>query len=121
MPAPVDKIATTDNTQEYLKQQNIKQGTLTSGTNIAWDMETAQNAKLTLAHNATLDNPTNQMAGATYQLIIIQDATGGRTFAFGTNYTILGGGTINTTANKRSVLTCTSLDGTELLCTIVSE
>jgi len=55
---------------------------LTDAANISWD-STNDNAKVTLAGNRTLDNPTNLISGHTYNLIVTQDATGSRTLNYG--------------------------------------
>jgi hypothetical protein len=70
----------------FTKQQYFGEATLTDGTNISWDLDTAQSAKVTLEGNRTLSNPTNMKAGATYILRVIQDGTGGRTLAYGNAY-----------------------------------
>jgi len=64
---------------------------LTDGANISWDMSSGGFAYVTLGDNRTLDNPTNVKAGARYVLKVIQDATGGRTLSFGTNFKFSGG------------------------------
>lgn len=77
--------------------------TLTSGTSITWATsgEKVNNAKLTLAHNATL-SITGAVEGATGWLELTQDGTGGRTFTLPSG-TVLGATTaINTTANKKT-------------------
>lgn len=79
--------------------------TLTSGTSITWATagEKVNNAKLTLAHNATL-SITGAVEGATGWLEITQDATGSRTFTL-PGGTVVGATTaINTTANKKSAV-----------------
>lgn len=67
-------------------QQYFAEATLTDAASIAWNLNTAQTAKVTLTDNRTLANPTNMKAGATYILRIIQDATGTRTLAYGSAY-----------------------------------
>jgi hypothetical protein len=59
---------------------------LTDGANISWDMDSGGFAYVTLGGNRTLDNPTNVEAGGTYKILINQDATGGRTLSFGSNF-----------------------------------
>jgi hypothetical protein len=55
---------------------------LTYGSTISWDMSKGYNAKVTLTGNpASIAAPTNAIAGFTYVLRIIQDATGSRTIA----------------------------------------
>jgi len=87
-----------------------------SGGSYSWDLNTNQVARLTLNGNKTLNNPTNQNAGAVYILIVTQSASGSNTLAFDTAYKFPGGvtPTISTTANKVDVLTFVS-DGTNML------
>lgn len=78
--------------------------TLTSGTSITWATagEKRNNAKLTLAHNATL-SITGAVNGAQGWLEVTQDGTGSRTFTLPAG-TVVGATTsINATASK---LTC---------------
>jgi len=109
------KISVMNVAGAYTKQQNIVQATLSDGANIAWDLDTDQSSIVTLAGNRTLDNPTNQKAGGTYALIVKQDATGGRTLAYGTVYKFPGGTapTLSTAANAIDLLTFIS-DGTDM-------
>lgn len=102
--------------QEFTTTHNFNATTLTDGANIAWNLASNQVASVTLGGNRTLSNPTNQVDGAVYILIVKQDATGGRTLSFSSNYKFAGGTapTITTTANKVDVLTFVS-DGTNML------
>ena len=99
----------------YSGQQYFVQQTLTDGSSIAWNMNTQQAAKVTLGGNRTLANPTNLEAGGTYTLIVSQDATGGRTLAYGTDYKWPGATppVLSTAANAVDVLTFLC-DGTNL-------
>jgi hypothetical protein len=105
----------------WSQTQSYGEGTLTDGANISWNAQTDPAAKVTLAGNRTLDNPTNLAAGATYVLRVIQDATGSRTLAYGSAFKWPGGSapTLSTAANAVDVLTfyCdgTSLFGVEAL------
>lgn len=98
--------AKTDVVQGYTAQQYFGEATLTDGANISWNLNTQQEAKVTLAGNRTLDNPTNQQAGSWYHLRVIQDATGSRTLSYGTNYKFGAAGipTLSTAANAQDVL-----------------
>jgi len=64
---------------------------LTDGTSIAVNFNTAQNFIVQLAGNRTLENPTNCVAGQTGSIIIVQDGTGGRTLSYGTSWDFIGG------------------------------
>ena len=56
---------------------------LTDGASIAWDLDAAPNAVVTLGGNRTLAAPTNPRDGFLYLLSVQQDATGSRTLGFG--------------------------------------
>ncbi|MFQ5954020.1 MAG: hypothetical protein ACE5JZ_03040 [Kiloniellales bacterium] len=101
--------------QEYTKAQNFNATTLTDAANIAWEAEANQVASVTLAGNRTLDNPTNMKDGATYVLIVKQDATGSRTLSYGSAYKWPGGTapTLSTGANDVDILVFVS-DGTNM-------
>ena len=71
---------------EWTKTQNFNATTLSDGASIAWDLESNQVCSVTLAGNRALANPTNLVDGATYILIVKQDATGSRTLSYGTAY-----------------------------------
>lgn len=107
---------------DWNKQQYFGEATLTDAANISWDLDGAQAAKVTLAGNRTLDNPTNMKAGGSYQLRVIQDATGGRTLAYGTAYKWPGGSApvLSTGANDVDIISCIS-DGTNMYCTIAQD
>ena len=97
----------------FTKQQYFSLSTLSDAANIAWNVEGSQVAQVTLGGNRTLSNPTNIKEGATYILYIIQDATGGRTLSFGTNYKFPNGVApiLTTNANAVDILTCVSRAG----------
>lgn len=106
----------TDRARSFTKQQLFGLKTLTDAASIAWDVSANQVATVTLAGNRTLANPTGGVAGATYLLIVKQDATGSRTLSYGTNFKFPGGTvpTLTTTANATDVLSFI-YDGTRML------
>ena len=77
--------------------------TLTDATSIALDLATGNNFTVTLAGNRTLENPTNAVAGQTGQIYVIQDGTGSRTLAFGSNYKFPNGTAITISTSTSSV------------------
>lgn len=101
--------------RSYTKQQNFGEATLMDGANVSWNLDNAQAAKVTLGGNRTLDNPTNLIAGGTYVLRVIQDATGSRTLSYGSAYDWGDDGapTLSTAANSIDILTFVS-DGTKM-------
>lgn len=101
--------------EEFTKSKNFDMATLTDVNPVAWNLEDAQVAQVTLGGSRTLQNPTNQKAGGTYILIVKQDATGSRTLSFGADYAFPEGvnPTLTTTANAVDVLSFVS-DGTTM-------
>ncbi len=89
--------------------------TLTDGATVNWNANNGAVATVTLGGNRTLANATNLLAGATYIVLVKQDATGGRTLAYGSQYKWPGGTdpTLSTAANAVDVLTFVC-DGTNL-------
>jgi hypothetical protein len=77
--------------------------TLTDAASIALDLATGNNFTVTLAGNRTLENPTNAVAGQTGQIYVIQDGTGSRTLAFGSNYKFPNGTAITISTSTSSV------------------
>jgi len=108
-------VGKTDTATEYTKTQNFNATTLTDASSIAWDVSSNQVSSVTLSGNRALANPTNLVDGATYILIVKQDATGSRTLSYGTAYKWPGGTapTLTTTASAVDILTFVS-DGTNM-------
>jgi hypothetical protein len=80
---------------------------LTFGTTIALNAALGNAFALTLtASTGTLSNPANPVDGQTIRVRVIQDATGGRTLAFGTAYDFgaAGAPTLSTAASKVDIL-----------------
>lgn len=75
---------------------------LTSGAAVTWNMTNGYNAKITLAHNATL-TVSNVVDGMSGCLIITQDATGGRTLDLPANSKLLGSTSLTLTSAAGSV------------------
>jgi len=59
---------------------------LTDASTIAWDVQAAPVAKVTLTDNRTLGAGTNAVAGQFVSLLVIQDGTGSRTLSFNAVY-----------------------------------
>lgn len=94
-------VARTDTNQSFTVAQRGAIATLTDGATITPDFNTSNNFTVTLGGNRTLANPTNLTAGQSGSIFIVQDATGGRTLAYGSQYDFIGGTapTLSTGAN----------------------
>jgi len=70
------------------------------------DFDANQNFVLTFTGNVTLANPTTESVGQSGVIVVIQDGTGSRTIANGTQYEWPGGvvGTISTAANSIDII-----------------
>lgn len=89
---------------------------LTSGTNISIDFADSNNFSVTLAHNATFDNPTNIVAGQSGSIFITQDGTGSRTGSWGSYWDFAGGTapTLTITASAVDRVDYVVLDSTNI-------
>ena len=94
--------------------------TLTDAANISWDMDTGIDFVVTLGGSRTLDNPTNVTVGKKGRLRVVQDGTGSRTLAVGTNFAFFGkvAPTLSTAANAVDILGYDCLSATEIIITI---
>jgi hypothetical protein len=108
-------LVSTSCVNQFTKQQYFTNATLTDGANIAWDLDVAPMATVTLAGNRTLDNPTNMRNGNTFILIVKQDGTGSRTLAYGNAYKWAGGvaPVLSTALNSVDIISFVS-DGTSM-------
>ena len=95
----LSKIAK-DTTATWTAAQRGEITALTSATTITIDMADSNHFSVTLAHNATFANPSNDTAGQTGSIFITQDGTGSRTASWGTDWEFAGGTapTLTTTA-----------------------
>ncbi len=89
--------------QAYSAQQYAAMASLSDAASIAWDLNSAQTAKVTLGGSRTLADPTNMQAGGTYVLLVQQDASGGRNLSFGDAYKFAGGATPSFTGDAGAV------------------
>jgi hypothetical protein len=98
--------AKTDVVQSFTAAQRGTVVALTDGATITPDFAAGNNFSVTLGGNRTLANPTNLTAGQSGAITITQDATGGRTLAFGSNWKFPGGTapTLTTTAAAVDVI-----------------
>ncbi|RWO22810.1 hypothetical protein [Mesorhizobium sp.] len=96
-----DRILTTD-----IVWTSADTVTLTDAATIAVDMSTFINAVVTLGGNRTLGSPTNEKPGQTGRIRIVQDGTGSRTLAYGTDWEFAGGSApvLSTAAGAEDIL-----------------
>lgn len=91
---------------------------LTSGANISVDFADGNDFTVTLAHNATFDNPSNIAVGQSGSFFITQDGTGSRTGSWGSYYDWVGGTapTLTTTAAAVDRVDYTVASATSIHC-----
>ncbi len=80
--------------------------TLTDGATITPDFDASNHFQVTLGGNRTLANPTNVVAGQSGVIRVVQDGTGSRTLAYGSNWKFSNGAApvLTTTANAVDLL-----------------
>jgi hypothetical protein len=90
-----------DTAQTFTKGQRGEITTLTDAATVTPDMADSNNFTLTLGGNRTLANPSNLTAGQSGSIFLVQDGTGSRTLAYGSEYDFIGGTapTLSTAAN----------------------
>jgi hypothetical protein len=108
--------------QSFTAGQRGSVSALTDGATITPNFNTANNFSLTLGGNRTLANPTNLTAGQSGVIVITQDATGGRTLAYGSNWDFSGGTapTLTTAANAVDVLVYYVNSATSITASLIS-
>ena len=84
-------IAVLNSAQSFTAAQRGSISTLTDGATITPDFALANNFTVTLGGSRTLANPSNLTAGQSGSIFIVQDGTGSRTLAYGSQYDFIGG------------------------------
>ena len=99
-----NRFATAKKFKDYINAVDFP--ALADGVRIAWDVGARPVAHVTLGGNRTLANPANAEDGATYALVVTQDATGSRSLSFENGYEFgnLGSPTLSTGGGDRDVL-----------------
>jgi hypothetical protein len=92
-----------------------------AGNAVSWDASQGSLYRLTLTADATLQNPTNAVAGAIYQIEVNQDNAGLRVLNWGTNYKFPNNSKpiISLDSNAVDIVTIYTKSATELLVTYV--
>ncbi len=115
--------AKTNVAQSFSAAQRGSVSALTDGATVTPDFAVANNFSLTIGGNRTLANPSNQTAGQHGVIVITQDATGGRTLAFGSYWKFPNGTapTLTTTANAVDVLAYYVENGTRITARLITD
>lgn len=119
----LDGYAQTGATNTFAGAQIGGITTLTDGATITPNFALNNSFTVTLAGNRTLANPTNLVAGQSGVFIINQDATGGRTLAYGSNYDFGGGTapTLTTTANAQDMIAYFVVSASRINCVFTGD
>ncbi len=88
---------------------------------VTLDLTQGNDVALTLTGNATLANPSAMMPGCSGHVALTQDATGGRTLAYGSYWKFGTNGTptLSTAANAEDVLVYWVRDATHIIASLV--
>lgn len=115
--------AKTDVPQTFTAAQRGGITTLTDGATITPDFAVANNFQVTLGGNRTLANPTNLVAGQSGVIRVVQDGTGSRTLAYGSNWKFSNGTapSLTTTAAAVDVLVYFVENSTRITARLVSD
>lgn len=109
--------AKTNANQTFTKAQRAAVGTVAYAASVTLDLSANNHFAIALTGNITVANPTNLVAGQEGTITLTQDATGGRTVAWGTNFKWVGGTapTYVTTANSKSTYVYHVVSSTEII------
>jgi hypothetical protein len=91
LPDATGTVALLSLAQSYTAAQRGEITTLTDAATIAVDFADSNNFSVTLGGGRTLGNPTNQVAGQSGSLFVVQDGTGSRTLAYSSDWEFAGG------------------------------
>ena len=101
----------------YTGPQSVAPVALTSGANIATNAKLSNNFTLTLGQSGTLDNPTNMVAGTTYNWDITIGGAGNWTLGYGNLFKWTDGtAPVAPTAAGATMLVSGYYNGTHLKC-----
>lgn len=92
-----------DTAQTWTKGQRGEITALTDSATIAIDFADSNNFSVQLGGNRTLGNPTNQVAGQSGSIFIVQDATGNRVLSYDGNWDFAGGSAPQNTLTANAV------------------
>lgn len=111
------KGAMTNEAQTWTAAQIPSRVTLTDAASIAVNMALGNSFIVTLGGNRTLANPTNVNQGQYFDVLVVQDGTGGRTLSYGSNYRAPSGAfpTVTATAGRLSLLSFYAYSATRIL------
>lgn len=116
-------VARTDTVQTFTVAQRGSITTLTDGATITPDFAANNHYQITLGGNRTLANPTNVVAGQSGVIRVVQDGTGSRTLAYGSNFKFSNGAApvLTTTANAVDLLVYFVESSTRIAARLVSD
>lgn len=112
--------AKTNIAQVFAAAQRSTVTTLSDATTVTPDFAVSNDFTITLGGNRTLANPTNLAAGQSGVVAVVQDATGGRTLAWGSYWKFEGGAapTLSTAANAIDVVAYWVRSTTSIVATL---
>jgi len=111
-----------DGAQTWTKGQRGEITALTSATTITPDFSDSNNFSVTLAHTATLANPTNLVAGQSGCIWVTQDGSGSRLLSYDTYWDFTGGTapTLSTAAGAVDCIVYAVQSSTKITATLIS-
>jgi hypothetical protein len=107
----------------FTKAQRGSITTLTDGATITPDFSLNNHYEVTLGGNRTLANPTNVVAGQSGVIRVVQDGTGSRTLAYGSNWKFSNGAApvLTTTINAVDLLVYFCESSSRIAARLVSD
>ena len=106
----MEPFSLANKTQEYDEAQTLNVKTLGAGGTVYWNLQTQQNAEITLTQNSTFAAPIGWKKGRLVMLEIIQGGAGSFTPNWNTSFKNIASLSLNTTAGYSNVLVFKCID-----------
>ena len=118
----MDIFALANKTQEYDEAQTLNVKILGAGATIYWNLQTQQNAEVTLTQSGTMMAPIGWKKGRMVMVEVIQGGAGSFTLAWSTTFTNMSGATLTTAAgsSNRLIFKCIDNGKVDLVSNSVS-
>lgn len=106
----MEQFAFPNKTQDYDEAQTLNVKTLGNGATVYWNLQTQQNAEITLIQNVTFAAPSGWKKGRLVMVEIIQGGTGSYTVAWNTTFKNVSSLILQTSVGYSNILVFKCID-----------
>lgn len=106
----MEPFALANKTQEYDEAQTLNVKTLGAGATVYWNLQTQQNAEITLTQSVTFAAPQGWKKGRMAMVEVIQGGAGSYTIAWNTAFKNISAVTLATAVGSSNILVFKCID-----------